>query len=146
MEAKICPQSPPAEGLRSGCPMAAMLEMLTRPWTLHILWLLSTRGPTRFGVLRRSVEGISARLLTVRLRSLEDEGFVRRTAQVNGNTHEVTYAPTSRTADMHEVMQHLHQLSQKWRDGHDGERQAVTPSLDEQHVAGGAAPREEALP
>ncbi len=98
----------------AGCPMAAFLEMLTRPWTLHILWQLSTNGPMRFGALRRKVEGISARLLTLRLRSLESEGFVRRTV-VNGKNPEVTYSPTARTSDMNEVMEHLHRLSEKWQ-------------------------------
>lgn len=101
--------------LTAGCPMAALLELLTRPWTLHILWLLSKHGPMRFGAMRRSVEGISARLLTVRLRSLETEGFVRRTV-VHGKNPEVTYSPTSRTADMNEVMEHLHRLAQKWQE------------------------------
>ena len=103
------------DGLTAGCPMAALLELLTRPWTLHILWLLSTHGPMRFGALRRNVEGISARLLTLRLRTLESEGFVRRTV-VNCKNPEVTYSPTSRTADMNDVMEHLHRLAQKWKE------------------------------
>ena len=41
----------------SGCGMSGLLEMLTRPWTLHILWMLGTHGPMRFGALRRGVEG-----------------------------------------------------------------------------------------
>ena len=45
------------------------MTTLTRPWTLHILRVLASSGPTRFGVLRRSVDGISARVLTERARS-----------------------------------------------------------------------------
>lgn len=113
-QAGAVPSSPRSvEGLAAGCPMAALLELLTRPWTLHILWLLSTNGPMRFGALRRSVEGISARLLTLRLRTLESAGFVRRSV-VGGKNPEVTYSPTSRAADMDEVMKHLHRLAQKW--------------------------------
>ena len=94
--------------------MSGLLEWLTRPWTLHIIWLLSTQGPMRFGVMRRQIHGISARLLTVRLRTLEDEGFVRRTV-VAGKVPEVTYSPTSRIRDMQEVMERLHGLSAQWR-------------------------------
>ena len=47
--------------------------VLTRPWTLHILWSLSENGPIRFGALRKSVTRISARVLTERLRTLEAE-------------------------------------------------------------------------
>ncbi len=110
---KPVPEGTP-EDLSAGCPMSGLLEMLTRPWTLHILWLLSSNGPMRFGALRRSAEGISARLLTVRLRTLEAEGFVRRTA-LGGKLPEVTYSPTSRLADMNEVMEKLHRLSEKWQ-------------------------------
>ncbi len=103
-----------AKGLSAGCPMAALLEGLTRPWTLHILWLLSTNGPMRFGALKRSAEGISARLLTLRLRTLEAEGLVHR-AVVNGKVTEVTYSPTPRLAEMNEVMAQLHRLSERWK-------------------------------
>lgn len=94
--------------------MSGLLEWLTRPWTLHIVWLLSTQGPMRFGALRRSINGISPRLLTVRLRTLEGQGFVRRTV-VGGKVPEVTYAPTSRIADMKDFMDQLHRLSAKWQ-------------------------------
>ena len=103
----------PAE-IAVGCAMSGLLEMLTRPWTLHILWLLSKNGPMRFGVLRRSAEGISARLLTVRLRTLEERGFVERHVRAT-NPPEVTYVPTSRLQDMETFMKQLHLLSDKWQ-------------------------------
>ncbi len=100
--------------LSAGCPMSGLLEMLTRPWTLHILWLLSINGPMRFGTLRRGAEGISARLLTLRLRTLESQGFVTRSVK-DTVPPQVTYAPTSRLADMNGVMETLHGLSAKWQ-------------------------------
>jgi DNA-binding HxlR family transcriptional regulator len=102
------------EEIAIGCAMGGLLEMLTRPWTLHIVWLLGTNGPMRFGSLRRSVEGISARLLTVRLRTLEERGFVTRTVRPT-NPPEVTYSPTSRLRDMEGFMKQLNVLSQKWQ-------------------------------
>ncbi len=98
----------------AGCPMSGLLETLTRPWTFHIIWQLTTHGPMRFGALRRAIAGISPRLLTVRLRALEAEGFVRRTV-MGGKVPEVSYAPTSRLAEMEQVMANLHELSVKWR-------------------------------
>ena len=97
------------------CPIAGMLEMLTRPWTLHILWVLNQRGPLRFGALRREVSGISARLLTLRLRTLESEGFLRRTV-VSGKLPEVLYSPTQRLLDMHEFMGQMDRMSARWRE------------------------------
>lgn len=72
------PSSDPCKAGPHACPIGGLLETLTRPWTLHILWTLSTNGPTRFGALRRSVEGISSRVLTERLRTLEERGFLYR--------------------------------------------------------------------
>ena len=104
----------PQKELAAGCPMTELLERLTRPWTLHLLWLFSSHGPMRFGALRRRAEGISARVLTVRLRTLEHEGFVHRTVRA-GKVPEVIYTPTSRLEDMHEFMADLHRMSEKWQ-------------------------------
>jgi DNA-binding HxlR family transcriptional regulator len=102
------------EEISVGCGMSGLLEMLTRPWTLHILWLLSHNGPMRFGALRRAAVGISARLLTVRLRTLEERGFVERSVRAT-NPPEVTYIPTPRLKDMEMFMRELHVLSDKWQ-------------------------------
>src|ERR1700683_3284822 len=64
--------------LQSPCAIGGLLELLTRPWTMHILWALSHDGPIRFGVLKRQGEGISSRVLTERLRTLEDARFIYR--------------------------------------------------------------------
>ncbi|HEY6768346.1 MAG TPA: helix-turn-helix domain-containing protein [Candidatus Sulfotelmatobacter sp.] len=91
-----------------------MLEVLTRPWTLHILWALSHTGPMRFGVLRRQVEGISSRVLTERLRALEENGFVFRDYRPT-IPPAVTYGITTRMKDIEKVLAQLEALGQKWR-------------------------------
>jgi DNA-binding HxlR family transcriptional regulator len=96
------------------CPMTGLLETLTRPWTLHILWTLSTNGPTRFGVLRRSVAGISSRVLTERLRALEEKGFLYRDYKPT-IPPEVTYGLTKRVKDIQKVLADLGRLAQKWQ-------------------------------
>ena len=107
-------QTKSSSELPAGCAMSGLLETLTRPWMLHIVWLLSTHGPMRFGALRRGAAGISARVLTVRLRTLEEKGFVRREVR-HTNPPEVTYIPTTRVRDMQKVMELLHSLSDKWQ-------------------------------
>jgi DNA-binding HxlR family transcriptional regulator len=96
------------------CPIHGLLEVLTRPWTLHILWALSTGGPLRFGVLRRQVEGISARVLTERLRGLEEKGFIYRNYEPT-IPPAVTYGITKRMKDIERVLDDLSQLAQKWQ-------------------------------
>lgn len=95
------------------CPIHELLEVLTRPWTMHILWTLSTRGPTRFGALRRQVEGISSRVLTERLRVLEQKGFVFRDYKPT-IPPSVTYGITSRMKDISNVLDELNELAKKW--------------------------------
>jgi DNA-binding HxlR family transcriptional regulator len=125
--------------MSAGCGMSGLLEVLTRPWTLHVLWTLSTRGPMRFGAMRRSIGGISARLLTLRLRTLEEKGFIRRTVK-NTNPPQVTYSPTARLQEMNGVMEHLHRLSDKWQQEDQSEgigirEEASETSRDRQAVA-----------
>jgi DNA-binding HxlR family transcriptional regulator len=98
----------------AGCAMGGMLELLTRPWTLHILWSLSHDGPTRFGVLRRKVEGISSRVLTERLRTLEAAGFVFRHYEQT-IPPSVTYGITDRMKDIEKVLAQLEDLARNWQ-------------------------------
>jgi DNA-binding HxlR family transcriptional regulator len=91
-----------------------LLELLTRPWTLHILWSLSTNGPMRFGVLRKNVGGISSRVLTERVRMLEDKGFVFRHYEPT-IPPAVTYGITERMQDIEKVLAQLEGLARKWQ-------------------------------
>jgi DNA-binding HxlR family transcriptional regulator len=91
-----------------------MLELLTRPWTFHILWALSNNGPMRFGVLRKQVEGISARVLTERLRTLEGAGFVFRHYEQT-IPPAVTYGITDRMKDIQKVLVQIEGLARKWQ-------------------------------
>lgn len=81
---------------------------------MHILWVLSSNGPTRFGVLRRQVEGMSSRVLTERLRVLERKGFVFREYEPN-ILPSVTYGITKRMKDISKVMSDLDALARKWQ-------------------------------
>jgi DNA-binding HxlR family transcriptional regulator len=100
----------------SPCRMGGFLELLTRPWTMHILWALSHNGPMRFSVLRRQVEGISSRVLTERLRTLESVGFIFRHYEQT-IPPSVTYGITDRMKDIEKVLVQLDGLSRKWEDG-----------------------------
>ena len=98
----------------SPCAIGGLLELLTRPWTLHILWSLNSNGPMRFGVLRKNVAGISSRVLTERLRMLEEKGFVYRHYQPT-IPPAVTYGITDRMKDIEKVLAQLEGLARKWQ-------------------------------
>ena len=59
----------------------AVSEVLARvgdKWTVLTVSILG-RGPMRFNELKRAIEGISQRMLTLTLRALERDGLVTRT-------------------------------------------------------------------
>jgi DNA-binding HxlR family transcriptional regulator len=63
------------------CP--AVREVLNRvgdKWSVLVVGLLGD-GPKRFGELRRSIEGISQRMLTLTVRGLERDGLITRTVE-----------------------------------------------------------------
>src|SRR5262245_55166416 len=80
---------------------------------MHILWVLNTSGPTRFGALRRQIEGISSRLLTERLRDLEEKGFIYRHYEPTVPPA-VTYGLTKRMEEIREALGKLDDLAHKW--------------------------------
>lgn len=59
------------------CPSRKVLEILSDKWTILIIERLARRT-LRFGELKRSVGGISQKVLTHTLRVLERNGFVNR--------------------------------------------------------------------
>lgn len=59
------------------CPTRQALDRIADKWTVLVIGLLGQRT-YRFGELRRAVGGISQKMLTQTLRSLELDGLVRR--------------------------------------------------------------------
>ncbi|MBL8219655.1 MAG: helix-turn-helix transcriptional regulator [Bryobacterales bacterium] len=63
---------PPAE-----CPLNRCMKLLSGAWSADVMWYL--RGGERcFTELQHDLRGVSAKVLTTRLRKLESEGIVQR--------------------------------------------------------------------
>lgn len=60
------------------CPLEDCLRFLAGAWTPKILWYLRDQS-RRFGDLKRDLGTVSAKVLTARLRELEERGVVLRT-------------------------------------------------------------------
>jgi DNA-binding HxlR family transcriptional regulator len=60
------------------CPAREILARVGDKWSVYIVATLGG-GPLRFSELRRKIEGISQRMLTLTLRGLERDGLVTRT-------------------------------------------------------------------
>lgn len=88
------------------CPhFHAAIELIGKRWTGAIVCALTER-PMRFGELRRVVPGLSDRLLSQRLRELEEEGLVRREVEA-GTPVRVTYSLTRCGEDLGPVIHEL---------------------------------------
>ncbi|MFF3070763.1 winged helix-turn-helix transcriptional regulator [Kitasatospora sp. NPDC057904] len=61
------------------CPSREMFAELADKWSLLILMSLALCGPQRFSELQRGIGGVSRKMLTQSLRTLERDGLVRRT-------------------------------------------------------------------
>ncbi|MET0974581.1 MAG: helix-turn-helix domain-containing protein [Leifsonia sp.] len=64
----------------AACATRTVLDHITSKWGVLVLLALSRRT-LRWGELRRSIEGISEKMLAQTLRTLESDGFVLREAR-----------------------------------------------------------------
>jgi DNA-binding HxlR family transcriptional regulator len=62
----------------ANCRAREILALVGDKWSVYVIHVLGDSDTLRFSELRRRVEGISQRMLTVTLRNLEREGLVRR--------------------------------------------------------------------
>lgn len=62
-----------------GCLADPLLKFFAQEWMSHVVFALARQGTLRFGALRRQLPpGVSARVLSARLRALEAAGYVER--------------------------------------------------------------------
>jgi DNA-binding HxlR family transcriptional regulator len=59
------------------CPLKLCMSFIGGAWTPNIIWYLSA-GPRRFSELKHDLSGVSAKMLTQRLRHLIEIGVVER--------------------------------------------------------------------
>jgi DNA-binding HxlR family transcriptional regulator len=93
--------------------MDALLRLLMGPWTTYILWALRQNGVMRFGAIRRTVQGVSAKVLTERLRMLEKAGVIYREYKPH-IPPEVLYGLTPRGRQLGPILDNLDALAAKW--------------------------------
>src|SRR5215468_2032581 len=74
------------------CPVTTCMALLHGAWAPNVIWYLSEQ-PRRFGELRVDIPRISARVLSARLRELEEKGVIARSV-VPSSPPSVEYALT----------------------------------------------------
>ena len=103
----------PKRTVKADCPMSKLMHLLSGPWTIYILWILGNHGPCRFGALKRQISGVSSKVLTERLRMLEEAGLVYRDYEPT-IPPQVTYGVTERTLSLTPVLDDLAEIATRW--------------------------------
>ena len=91
------------------CPVATTVALIGSKWKLLILRNLMAR-PWRFNELKKDLNGVSQKVLTDSLRSLEEDGIVTRTVYPEVPPR-VEYA----LSDLGESMRPIIDVMQRWR-------------------------------
>jgi len=89
------------------------IELIGKRWTGAIVCAL-TEAPMRYGELRKAVPGLSDRLLSQRLRELEEEGLVERQVEA-GTPVRVTYSLTEAGQQLDPVLRELKVWARRWK-------------------------------
>ena len=69
----------------ANCPSRQVLDLIANKWTAIIIYCLS-QGKKRYSELQREISGISQKMLTQTLRSLERDGMVEYSLTPLGET------------------------------------------------------------
>ena len=118
---------------REDCEVRQILDRIADKWSLLVIALLDRRR-LRFTELRREIDGVSQRMLTVTLRQLERDGLVRRTVHPVVPPR-VEYELTPLGATLHETIQAL----VTWTEEHRSEIAAARTAYDERESQPAAA-------
>ena len=94
------------------CPVCRTAEIISGKWTLLMIRDLAT-GSRRFCELERSLEGISPRTLSLRLRALEAEGIVERRTYPEVPPR-VEYSLTDKGTALVPMIDHMRRYGTQW--------------------------------
>jgi DNA-binding HxlR family transcriptional regulator len=104
--------------LPQDCPLEDVLSLLAGAWTVQILWFLRA-GPRRFGDLRRDLSRVSTKVLTNRLRIMQENGLLNREV-LPSNPPQVEYSLTLLSREMEPVLDSKEQVGRRLQ-RHQGE-------------------------
>jgi DNA-binding HxlR family transcriptional regulator len=112
----------------TNCHARDVLARVGDTWSVYILHVLGDAKTLRFNELRREVDGISQRMLTVTLRGLERDGLVTRTVYPEVPPR-VEYSLTPLGATLRQLIRGL----VTWAGEHLAEVDSARATYDERH-------------
>ncbi len=105
------------------CPVGCCAEIISGKWTLLLIRDLA-EGSRRFCELERSLDGISPRTLSLRLRALEDNGIVERKTYPEVPPR-VEYGLTEKGQALVPLIEDMRAYGRRWLLGGDRHESAV---------------------
>jgi DNA-binding HxlR family transcriptional regulator len=95
------------------CPIKTSLGVLGKKWTLLILRDIGFLKIVRFNRILESIPGLTPRVLSMRLRELEDEGFIESVGGKKQPTM-VVWSLTEKGRDTMPILLQLTAFGSKW--------------------------------
>jgi len=96
------------------CPVARTLDLIGERWTLLLLRDLLLHGPRRFQDFQASLPGVAPNTLSARLKTMEDNGLVRR-EMYSERPPRLEYVPTDKGKSLGPVVKAMREWGSKHR-------------------------------
>ncbi|ADN35863.1 transcriptional regulator, HxlR family [Methanolacinia petrolearia DSM 11571] len=95
------------------CPAHVAIRVLGKKWTLLILRDIAILDIRRFGEIKRSLPGLTPRVLSMRLRELEENGFIEAEV-IKENPRVVEWHLTGKGQDTISILLAFMEFGAKW--------------------------------
>lgn len=109
-------QHPPEE-----CSLTLCVRFLMGNWTPNVLWYLKGE-PRRFSELKSDLKGISSKVLTERLRRLEQDGLIQRRS-IPSSPPSVEYSLTELGQKLKPVLEALLEVGRELKEARSASRE-----------------------
>ncbi len=96
------------------CPIRTSLGVLGKKWTMLILRDIGILGVDRFNRLLDSIQGLTPRVLSLRLKELEKEGFIKCIEEEKKSPMVVRWTLTEKGRDALPILLQFTAFGSKW--------------------------------
>lgn len=103
------------DGDQGACPIEYTLNIFGGKWKLLILYYLMTDKVKRYGELKRSITGITHKMLSSQLKELENEGIIHR-KEYHQIPPKVEYSLTQKGATLLPILGAMYEWGKQNRD------------------------------
>lgn len=95
------------------CPIQESLGLMGRKWTMLILRDIALQKIDRFNQILKATPGLTPRILSMRLRELQEEGFIQP-VEIRRSPHLVRWDLTEKGRDTMPVLMSFIEFGSKW--------------------------------